>query len=83
MTLPDDLDAAPLSVPGLEAALAAIWAHQHPIDCRRATYLIQLPYASPCGTGCHVHMDSDALMMAMTLGRVLIQTYVAGVSKCV
>jgi hypothetical protein len=64
------------SIPGLAAGVGAVWRHQHPVDCARADFLIQLPYEKPCGTGCMIHQDSDALILAMKLGRVLIQAYV-------
>lgn len=55
------------------AAVQAIYAHQHPANCGNAKFLVHTSHGS--GLGSQLHMDTAALAMAMALGRVYVEVY--------
>ncbi|PNH04725.1 hypothetical protein TSOC_009049 [Tetrabaena socialis] len=57
---------------GTTEAQQAIYQHQHPADCRNATFLVVHFKAYGHGLGSTIHMMSFGLTMAIRLGRVFI-----------
>jgi hypothetical protein len=50
---------------------AALWAHQNPVDCNTARYLVlDTAYTSGLGSSLNIHLY--ALSLAMTDGRILV-----------
>lgn len=64
---------------GFDKAIREIYASQHPMDCKKAKFLISPGHGF--GFASHIHMEGTHLAVAQNLGRVLLRhPYGSGVT---